>query len=221
MKTRIPAGFTPVGLLKKAPAAAEETTTTPETIDVDVLYGDPDLIHVRWRNCPPGMRGNTVDYFQIALRSDPSQTLVGGSMPTHGRWGGGRGRSETVSVRYHDRSLCIQQKTRFNDWSETPKPLYPMRQIQDSDAIFVCNMTTTVTRTFHICDGSAILDSTLLEYSVQEGDTIADICEGLRVDEEWILNGNLITRNVSTIQIDIPNSVSARRFPTTPDLIHC
>ena len=48
---------------------------------------------------------------------------------------------------------------------------------------------------------------------MQDGDTLDDVCKGLKVKKGWILNAALPEKKGSTIQIELPTKISEERYP--------
>ncbi len=188
----------------------------PESIHVSRLKGTPDLLYCQWNDYLQGMGCYQSGYYLLCTADNPETTLIRGTVPISGRWGWATGISGGFSMRYRDSVLRIRVTTSYNDASREPKPLYRLvaRKDRSPAFAFACSITTTVTRVFAVVDGKVELKSTLLEYQVQDGDTIDAICEGLQVKREWVQSPQLLGMQVSTIPIVIPTDAALKRYPT-------
>lgn len=188
----------------------------PESIHVSRLRGTPDLLYCQWNDYLQGMGCYQSAYYLFCTADNPETTLVRGSVPISGHWGCATGISGGFSMRYRDSVLRIRVTTTYNDTSPKPKPLYRLvpREQRSPVFSFARSTTQTVTRVFAVRDGKVELRSTLLEYQVQDGDTLDAICDGLQVKREWVQNPELLEMQVSTIPIVIPVDAALKRYPT-------
>lgn len=185
----------------------------PESVRAHELGGAPSLIHIEWTDYVQGNGGYQNLFYMICRKDDPSQPLLKGSVPISGRWGKGSGQKGYCRVWYENDILSVRENREFRDNSKTQRPLYHRR----GDGSFSCCISTILTRRFFVTDTGFGLKSTLLEYKVQEGDALNDICEGLKIKPEWILNAPLLQKNISTIQIELPADESEKRYPIVAD----
>ncbi|MDA3834509.1 MAG: hypothetical protein PF495_14075 [Spirochaetales bacterium] len=186
----------------------------PETIQVFKLAGMPDLLHIQWNDYMQGNGCFQSLFYEIHLASDPSVLLLKDHICTHGNGGCGTGVSGSYSMQYEGSNLCVRVERGYRNHAYEQKPLYHRVIIKERQPdVFLCTINTTLTRVFSMDHGELELKSTLLEYTAQDGDSLDEICKGLRVEPEWICNVRFFDKKASTVQIELPNAVSAERYP--------
>ena len=185
----------------------------PDSIRVYKLTGTPDLLHIEWCDYMQGEGGYQHTYYMICPKSDPEKTLLRGIVQMSGHGGWSTGTIGSYNVQYEKSNLCVQVTIDYHDNSRKQKPLYHRMTLKNQADAFLCSISTTLTRVFTVANNHAELKSTLLEYKMQEGDTLDDVCKGLKVEQNWILNADLLEKKVSTIQIELPKNISEERYP--------
>jgi len=183
------------------------------SIRVCSLDGKPPLLHISWENLVQGQGCYQNRFYIVCPKDDPTKTLVRGIVAVSGRWGWGTGQWGGYEVLYSGNRLCIRQRMGHKDRMDEPAPLYHPVKI-DGKTYFTCCISTVLTRVSAIENGQARLESALLEYTVQNGDTVEDICKVLNVQESWILNAPLLKKGVSTLQIELPKDAAEKSYPT-------
>jgi hypothetical protein len=173
---------------------AKETALFPDmgvmadSIRVHNLTGKPDLLHIEWVDYPHG-EGNYQEIFYIICpKNDPEKILVKGFVYLSARGGAGNRINGSYKVDYNSNKLYVKTTNSRTDVAYEPKPLYHPVHVEKDYTVYRAVVSTTVTRILLIGDTEAVLNRTLLEYEVQDGDTIETICKGLNVEKGWILN---------------------------------
>lgn len=185
----------------------------PETVRVYRLSGSPDLLLIYWHS---HMHGNGIyeeAYYEIRVADNPEKLLLKGFVGVSGHWGWGTSRSGSYRVEYNDSSLSLFiQKSRCDN-SEEKEPLYFRNGSDDRSDVYMGIIETELIQTFEVVDTEIILKKTVLEYTVQGNESLDEICEGLNLKREWILDADSFDEKTSSVKAELPVSVAVKRYP--------
>ena len=185
----------------------------PESICVHNLVGSFELYHIEWTTFSQGSGSWVQWHYIVCEKHNTDNILLSDSITLRGKWGYGTGISNDYFIIYKNNRIVIKITTLEIDQSETNKPLFHENKHDDGRQKYVCEINKVLTRNYIVLNGSAEIESAILEYKVQNGDTVQDICVGLEIDKQWIHNIDLFDKGVSWLQIVIPNEECKIKYP--------
>jgi hypothetical protein len=192
--------------------ASNRSGVVTESICVHRLGGTLPLLHIEWLDYPQGMGAYANCYFLISPASDPTNILLRGIVPLHGRWGAGTGVGGDYSVSCSSNTLTVAKTQIVQDVAAKAKPLY--HPAGDGRNLFASLVQTTVTRTYSIAAGRLQALRTELRYVAQEGDRIETVCSGLKVKAHWFQNAEDVAHPGRSILIVLPEEDAEKLYPT-------